>query len=112
MTPRVIKVTETRQPYFEDDWDEIPEPEVLVYYVDESKWAIGLADDVNSYRCGYVEAIINAANQGRRNYRTSRKYSFSDSPEWWDFLLPDGYKPGTDHPFDLAIEVDISYTSY
>lgn len=112
MTPRVIKVTETYQPYFEDDWDEIPEPEVKVYFIDESKWNIGRTDDVNGYRCGYVEAIINAANQGRRGYRTSRKYSFSDTPDWWEFLLPDDHKPGTDRPFDIAIDVTIPSISY
>lgn len=44
----------------------------------------------NDFAYGYVEDLVDACLAGKtNNIRTGRKYSFGDTPEWWDALEPD-----------------------
>ena len=86
----VFKITEFDAIQFDDDFDpEVGTNYASVFFVDMEKWDAAAANGEHSFEVGYVEHIINIIKRGGRYINTSKKYSFSDTPEWFDFLRPD-----------------------
>lgn len=98
--PRIFRIVETVY------WDDVPEG-TRTFLVDEKKWDEAMNDPEArfSHECSYVDHIVNAAKRGASYVTTNRKYSFSDTPSWWDFLTP---SEGSNKPVQ-TIDVQIAF---
>jgi hypothetical protein len=87
----ILELVETRIRYSDPSiyaFDEY-RSETTTYRVSTRKLAAWLED--HEFEYGYVKSIVEACLKGERvgyGY-ASRKYSFGDTPDWWDDLIPD-----------------------
>jgi len=86
----VILIHEGNEPRWDDDEDSYRPDYTGDYIVDIAKLAAALdVEDLVVGNIRYVSRIIEAALMGEKTHGTSRKYSFGDTPDWWDAILTD-----------------------
>lgn len=99
----IIRVVETedRSWMFVDD-DAAPENETHIFDIDLKK--LFAIVEWDSFRLNYVYNILEAALEGKTVRTSSKKYSFSDTPDWWTDITADDTTGRT----VVEIEVELS----
>jgi len=69
------------------------------YTIDLRK--VEIFEKEHEYEYRYIQRIVEAARLGRSVCHASRKFSFSDCPDWYQALL-------TDEPHEIEIEYEVS----
>jgi hypothetical protein len=83
----VLSILETLEGVFDDDGYEILPYEYSTFLVSTRKLEDFKRDHSNEYR--YVETLIENFLKGATDTTASRKFSFGDTPDWFECLAPD-----------------------
>jgi hypothetical protein len=87
----ILEIMECRISCSDPEWYDAYQytEERTTYRISTRKLEAWLPD--NEFAYGYVKAIVEACLRGiTLGYGyASRKYSFGDTPSWWDGLIPD-----------------------
>lgn len=87
----ILEITESRIHHSDPTYWEPHEYQcdITTFRISTRKLEKWLEDHEYEYR--YVKSIVEACmkNEGLRYGHASPKYSFGDTPDWWDELVPD-----------------------
>ena len=82
----IIQITESCEATWFDEYGvEQFDTDVEVFTIDTAK----ITEDIEEHEIRYVKHIIDAAVFGTKTIGTSRKFSFSDTPDWFVSIAAD-----------------------